>query len=142
MLKNYIELEKMRSKDKFDFEINYDDDLEVDFIQIPPMLIQPFVENSIKHGFKTSIKKGLLKLNITDKTDWIEFIIEDNGNGIQKNVKTENDHKSMAMEIFEKRRKLIQKKHNKDFNFKVVNLKDSDPEKTGVRITIQIPIIE
>ena len=77
MLRNYIELEKMRSKNKFDFAIEYHDDLELDFIQIPPMLIQPFVENSIKHGFKNLDKKGLLKLNITDKTDRVEFIIED-----------------------------------------------------------------
>jgi len=89
-----------------------------------------------------NVKKGLLKLNITDKTDWIEFIIEDNGTGMHKNVKKENNHKSMAKVIFEKRRKLIQKTHNKDFNFEMVNLKDINPEKTGIRITIQIPIIE
>jgi tetratricopeptide (TPR) repeat protein len=141
MLKNYIELEKMRSKDKFDFEINYDDDLEVDFIQIPPMLIQPFVENSIKHGFKTLNKNGLLKLNITDKTDWVEFVVEDNGQGFQKNAKKDKDHKSMAMLIFEKRRKLIQQKYNKDFKFTIINLIDINPETTGVKISINIPIL-
>ena len=141
MLKNYIELEKMRKGNLFDYEIQFDEDLEVDFIQIPPMLIQPFVENSMKHGFKNLTRKGHLKLSILDKTDWVEFIIEDNGNGIQENKKKPQKHQSMAMAIFEKRRKLIQQKHNKDFNFEVVNLKDINPDSSGTRIRIDLPII-
>jgi tetratricopeptide (TPR) repeat protein len=142
MLRNYIELEKMRSQNKFDFAIEYHDDLEIDFIQIPPMLIQPFVENSIKHGFKNLNESGFLKLQISDKTDWIEFVIEDNGEGIQKNREKQKDHKSMAMVIFEKRRKLIQQKYNKYFNYKMLNIKDTSPDKTGVKIIIDIPTIE
>ncbi|MDA3943452.1 MAG: hypothetical protein PF694_07930 [Bacteroidetes bacterium] len=46
------------------------------------------------------------------------------------------------MDIFEKRRKLIQQKYNKDFKFEMQNLKDINPEKTGVRIIINIPILE
>ena len=61
---------------------------------------------------------------------------------IQQKVTKASDHKSMATVIFEKRRKLIQQKYNKDFKFEMVNLKDINPEKTGVRITIHIPIIE
>ena len=141
MLKNYIELERMRSNNKFDFQINFDNDLEIDFINIPPMIIQPFVENSIKHGFKSSDRPGLLKLNITDKTDWIEFVIEDNGNGIQKNLTKPKAHRSMAMIIFEKRRKLIQQKFNKDFKFELLNLKDTNSKTTGLKITIEIPVI-
>jgi tetratricopeptide (TPR) repeat protein len=141
MLRNYIELEKMRCADSFDYLINYDEALEVDFIHIPPMLIQPFVENSIKHGFKNLKAKGLLSLNISDKTDWVEFVIEDNGAGIQQQGSKAGTHLSMANTIFEKRRKLIQQKHNKDFKFEKLNLKDTNPELSGVRISIQIPIL-
>jgi tetratricopeptide (TPR) repeat protein len=141
MLKNYIELEKMRCADKFDYSIDYDEALEVDFIQIPPMLIQPFVENSIKHGFKNLEGKGFLSLSISDKTDWIKFVIEDNGTGIQEQGSKAGTHLSMANTIFEKRRKLIQQKHNKDFKFEKLNLKDTNPELSGVRISIQIPIL-
>jgi LytS/YehU family sensor histidine kinase len=141
MLKNYIELERMRSNNKFDFQINFDDDLEIDFIQIPPMIIQPFVENSIKHGFKELDRTGLLKLYITDKPDWIEFVVEDNGCGIQKNKTKQTAHRSMAMIIFEKRRKLIQQKFNKDFKFELLNLKDINSKLSGVRITLGIPVI-
>ncbi len=141
MLKNYIELEKMRCADKFDYAIHYDEALEIDFIQIPPMLIQPFVENSIKHGFKNLEGHGFLSLKITDKVGWVEFVIEDNGAGIQENSSKPETHLSMANTIFEKRRKLIQQKHNKDFKFEKVNLKDTNPELSGVRISIQIPIL-
>jgi LytS/YehU family sensor histidine kinase len=141
MLKNYIELEKMRCADKFDYSIDYDEALEVDFIQIPPMLIQPFVENSIKHGFRNLEGKGFLSLSISDKTDWIKFVIEDNGTGIQEQGSKAGTHLSMANTIFEKRRKLIQQKHNKDFKFEKLNLRDTNPELSGVRISIQIPIL-
>ncbi len=141
MLKNYVELEKMRSGNKFDFNIIYSNDLEVDLIRIPPMLIQPFVENSIKHGFKNLEREGFLSLHISDKTDWVEFIIEDNGNGIHKNDEIAKEHQSMAMNIFEKRRKLIQQKHHKKFTFELLNLNDTNPKLSGVKITIDIPVL-
>lgn len=141
MLRNYIELEKMRKADNFNFEIIYDENMEIDFIQIPPMLIQPFIENAIKHGFKNIDHKGFLRLQITDKTSWVEFIIEDNGVGISKMEKRKTGHKSMAINIFEKRRKLIQQKYKKDFKFDIRNLNETNPKLSGVKITIGIPIL-
>lgn len=141
MLRNYIELEKMRKADNFNFEIIYDENMEIDFIQIPPMLIQPFIENTIKHGFKNIEHKGFLRLQITDKTNWVEFIIEDNGIGISKMEKRKTGHKSMAMNIFEKRRKLIQQKYKKDFIFDICNLNETNPKFSGVKITIGIPVL-
>jgi tetratricopeptide (TPR) repeat protein len=141
MLRNYIELEKMRKTDNFNFEIIYDENMEIDFIQIPPMLIQPFIENAIKHGFKNMEHKGFLRLQITDKTSWVEFIIEDNGIGISKMEKRKTGHKSMAMNIFENRRKLIQQKYKKDFKFDIRNLNETNPKLSGVKITIGIPVL-
>jgi tetratricopeptide (TPR) repeat protein len=141
MLRNYIELEKMRKADNFNFEIIYDENIETDFIQIPPMLIQPFIENAIKHGFRDIEHNGFLRLQITDKTNWVEFIIEDNGIGISKMEKGKNGHKSMAMNIFEKRRKLIQQKYKKDFKFDIRNLNETNTKLSGVKITIGIPIL-
>ena len=140
MIKNYVALEKMRKQNKFNYTIEYDDNLDLDFIRIPPMLNQPFIENAIKHGFKNIDKGGVLKIAITDKKDWIEFVIEDNGEGFKETTK-EKSHKSMAMSIFENRRKLIRKKYKKDFKFEILNLKDQFPDQTGVRVTINIPIL-
>jgi LytS/YehU family sensor histidine kinase len=141
MLKNYMELEQMRKPGIFDFEIEYDDELEADFIQIPPMMIQPFIENAIKHGFKDINYVGNLFLSFRDKMEFIEVVIHDNGTGIQKDMNSGKQHRSMAMDIFEKRRKLIQHKFNKDFNFELINLTQSNSTETGVRVTLTIPVL-
>jgi len=141
MLKDYIELEKMRSPDLFEYTIDFEEGLEVDLIQIPPMLVQPFVENAIKHAFRTLDKKGSLELSITDKTDWIEFVVEDNGDGIQKEKVVQKDHQSMAIEIFEKRRRLIQHKYKKEFSYELLNLGESNEELSGVKVILTIPVL-
>lgn len=136
MLKDYIELEKMRNYDLFDFEIIFNNDTETDLIKIPPMIVQPFIENAIKHGFKNLGRKGFLSITITDKISHIEFIVEDNGNGIQQKNETEKKHVSMATQIFEKRRKLIQQKYKKDFIFRIETKLNQ-----GTKITIGIPVL-
>jgi tetratricopeptide (TPR) repeat protein len=141
MLKYYIELEQMHKGDKFEYEIHFDQGLEIDFIQIPPMLVQPFIENSIKHGFDSLDRPGLLRVQIADKGDWVEFVIEDNGNGILQKNENAKKHPSMAMTIFEKRRKLIEQKHKKEFKFEMLNLSDTNPAHSGVKISIHIPIL-
>ena len=72
----------------------------------------------------------------------LEFVIEDNGNGIVEKEEKKTGHKSMAMIIFEKRRRLIQQKYNKDFKFELINLKDVNSAQSGVRVIIDIPIID
>lgn len=141
MLQNYMQLEKMRNPDKFDFTIITDENSETDFIRIPPMMIQPFIENSIKHGFSDTDYTGMLKLKISAKNQWVEFIIEDNGKGLNTETSASN-HRSMAMQIFDKRRKLIQQKHKKEFSFEIQNLKDTDASNSGVRISIKVPILD
>lgn len=142
MLRNYMALEKMRNPQKFGFEIEIEQDLETDFIWIPPMMIQPFIENAIKHGFPNLDQPGKIELHVSDKKQWVEFIIEDNGVGILEKQETKRHHQPMALNIFEKRRKLIQQKHKKDFKFELINLKDVSPGKSGVRIIINVPILD
>jgi len=141
MLQNYVELERMRKENSFDYQFIIDQDIEVDIIQIPPMLVQPFVENAIKHGFSGIPYKGLLKLKIADQGDQIVFTIEDNGQGMASKTAVNKAFPSMAMEIFNKRRKLIQQKYKKDFKFEMINLKDNDPALSGVCVTIHIPVL-
>jgi tetratricopeptide (TPR) repeat protein len=94
MLRNYMELEKMRVPNKFNFEIEMDEAIESEFIRIPPMLIQPFIENAIKHGFRKLDKPGKLNLTISDKGDAVEFIIEDNGIGLTPDESSSENHQS------------------------------------------------
>jgi LytS/YehU family sensor histidine kinase len=125
----------------FDYVLAIDENLEADIIQIPPMLVQPFIENAIKHGFIGIDYPGLLKVTIADRGDVIEFLIEDNGVGLGQKTANSKTHVSRAMDIFNKRRKLIQQKYKKEFKFEMSNLKDHDPNLSGMKIVIHIPVL-
>jgi len=96
LLQNYLELEKSRFPDKFDFTIEVDDALLADeHLYIPGMLIQPFLENSIWHGLRYMEEKGRLQLQFSRRGNSMEITIEDNGIGIaeSKKNKTANQQK-------------------------------------------------
>lgn len=141
LLESYIELEKMQSGNLFTYEIRIEDEVETDFIQIPPMAIQPFVENAIKYGLKESTKKGgHLLLIFKESEDLLEVVIEDNGPGILATQnKNQTEHHSMAMEIFEKRRKLLEKRFKKHLTLTILDLQTEG--KSGTRVTIHLPIL-
>ncbi len=82
VLTKYLDLQQLRFPDKFDYQINTND-LEVDLLSIPPMLIQPFVENAIEHGFKNIDYKGLITINLSENNNFIFCKINDNGLGLK-----------------------------------------------------------
>ncbi len=136
-LHNYIKLEQMRVQNTFSYAINYNDCLETELIKIPPMLIQPFVENAIKHGLKNKENNGELNITIEDREDTLMINISDNGEGFYVTEKQNKGHKSMAMSIFKQRINLLKKKYSKKAGFHI----ESDQGK-GTKVTIHIPIIE
>lgn len=140
-LKHYLALEQLRSNNSFEFNINFDPDLDIDFIEIPPMLIQPFAENAVKHGLKNLDYPGHLEINFEETDQKLDIKIFDNGHGIRKEKTSEkSEHRSMSMEIFEKRKKALAKKLKKSINYSVHNMEDVDPSKTGTLVEIQIPV--
>ena len=103
MLSNYIDLEQLRFKNKFNYHIVVSSELTPEEIKIPTLLIQPFVENAIIHGLKDIQKDGLIEvLFIKNDETSIRAIIRDNGNGLAKSNKL-NGHKSLGMSITSKR---------------------------------------
>ncbi len=139
MLKNYMELEKMRKPGKFDFEIIFDENLETDFIEIPPMMIQPFIENAIKHGFKEVESGGLLQVSFSEKEDLLHIEIKDNGLGINAGRQLKGSgHKSMAMQIFDERCKLFFKKTKHKIVYTITDLSENNQQ--GTKIEVIIPL--
>ena len=116
MLHNYIDAQKFRYKDKFDYEINVDDQLLKEQVFIPPMILQPFVENAIEHGFKNISYKGKLTITVTKNDHKVCFEIIDNGLG----YKPKTDHKEHALDVFKKRLKLLGKEAIE--SFKIIRL--------------------
>lgn len=116
-LKNYIETQLIRFEDQFEYSIYVDDDLDTNSVYIPPMLLQPFIENAIEHGFKGITRKGMLSISISSNTNeqlWVEII--DNGKGYTPN----NDGKLHSTSITKRRLSLLNK--GDEERFRVVNL--------------------
>lgn len=128
MLTNYLETQKFRFDDLFNFILKIDHDIDQDATQIPPMLLQPFIENSIEHGVKHIKKDGMIKIIISKIENGINIIIEDNGVGreesIRLNKKYNDTNKIRAIMIFTERLKFRQKNEVNSFIIKdVVNKK-------------------
>ncbi len=141
-LSNYIELEKMRLEDSFEFKISYDKELETDFINIPPMLIQPFIENAIKHGLNKLDYKGMLELKFEEKDTVLHIEIIDNGVGIDHARENKSKlHRSMSMNIFEQRRIVLAKRTKLAIGLEVCNRSNMATSTTGTLVKIDIPIL-
>lgn len=140
MIELYINLEHDRFKDKFDFQLNIDSELDGDSFQIPPMLIQPYIENAIWHGLRYKEEKGLLIVSYSMEENCIKVRVEDNGIGRGKStqIKTKNQRKTQSTGMFniESRLKIINSMFNTKISLKVSDL-NSDH---GTLVEVEIPI--
>ncbi|MFO7844601.1 MAG: two-component regulator propeller domain-containing protein [Bacteroidales bacterium] len=145
-LKYYLNLEKMRFDKYFDVEIFLPKEFEQRKIEIPPMIIQPFVENAIKHGFVFKKEDAKLKLEfkiINDNT--LHCIIEDNGIGRQKSRElNRNNHKSNQSKgsfITHERLMLLNNSQpRKGYDINTIDLYDNYNLPCGTRVEITLPI--
>ncbi|MNU90686.1 Sensor histidine kinase YpdA [compost metagenome] len=143
VLRKYIELEQMRFKNRFDFEINITLTHTDQQRSIPPMLIQPFVENAILHGFKELRDGGKLKLNVGGiSNDVLHVEIIDNGLGYEAGKKTAvQDHKSYGTQITSERLNLFREKYQVEFHFTIEKLLDETGNSMGTKVNVSIPIL-
>jgi len=140
-LENYLHLERMRMNKAFEFKILTDDELETEFIEIPPMMIQPFVENAIKHGIKEKEDAGLITLRFTDEQSRLKVEVMDNGVGInQTKNESKSGHQSMATTIFNQRIKILKNSHK---NLPEPIIEDiSSHSESGTRVLLYLPVME
>ncbi|WPO89962.1 histidine kinase [Chryseobacterium sp. HR92] len=140
LLQNYLALEKTRFADKFDYEIAVDEALNMQNLQIPGMLIQPFLENAIWHGLRYRTEKGFLKLNFEKNESHLKILIEDNGIGIEESKKQKTQHQKnregRGMKNTLERIQLLNDLYKKDITCSV---KDKEND-NGVLVTIKIKI--
>ncbi len=133
MLDNYIILEKMRFQQKFDYAITISDSVDISSVYIPPLLIQPFVENAIIHGVASLSYHGMVGIYIEKTNDIIRITISDNGNGMEKN-KAKTPHKSLGMSITQKRLAFINQQHSDLYKIETTS------DENGTTITIDVPV--
>jgi hypothetical protein len=126
-LELYIELEHSRFEDKFDYRIHIDEKVNVASYQIPPMLLQPYIENAIWHGLRYRESKGLLSVSVNNNTDnSIAICITDNGIGRKKSasIKTRNQkkQKSKGMGIIQKRVAILNDMYSDKVEIRITDL--------------------
>lgn len=138
LLQNYLALEKTRFADKFDYEIEVDESLNLQSQQVPGMLVQPFLENAIWHGLRYRTEKGFLKLSFEKDNQYLKITIEDNGIGIEESKKQKTRHQKTregrGMKNTLERVQLLNDLYKKDITCSV---KDKD-NNGGVLVTIRI----
>jgi LytS/YehU family sensor histidine kinase len=142
-LTNYLDIQKVRFKDSFNYNINYSENIVPSEISIPPMIAQPFIENSLEHGLLPKDGLGIIKVNFALKNDFIEFSIEDNGVGLEQsaNLKEKNTkHKSRATQIIKDRLYLLSKELKKEVELDIVDVLDSSGNVKGAKVKIKLPI--
>ncbi len=141
-LQLYVEIEQARFGSDFQFEFYCEENLPIQQIKIPPMLIQPFVENAVKHGLLH--RKGTKKLKIhfaLDRMNVLKVSVEDNGVGREKAAKINENrpfHQSFSSGANEQRLLLLQREVT-DLHLQYIDLKNSQQESMGTIVELYIP---
>jgi tetratricopeptide (TPR) repeat protein len=138
ILKAYLDIEQKRFENSFTYHIYIDDNLEKDNILIPPMILQPFVENAIIHGISNIDYPGLITISYKKRDNMLICEVEDNGIGSKKSLlkNSNKDKKSLSIEITKGRLEIINKLHNTN-----ASLEFTDIEK-DFKVEITLPFIE
>lgn len=137
-LKNYIEIEQLMHQNKFDYEILISSDIDEEEILIPPMLIQPFVENAVKHGI-SSIDAGEIIVRFNVQGEFLHCEIQDNGIGIEvaKKQRKKNNHQSVAIEVTKER--IVSLTDEK--SFKIEQMNDKNNKILGTKVSFKLPFL-
>lgn len=141
----YLEMEQLRFKDKFDFEFILKENIQKEKINIPVLIIQPIVENSIVHGIRRlKDRKGFIKIVFTLEGNFILCNVIDNGIGIgdkKKESELERNKSSFGIKSISDRLKNIAKYNENSEPLTLENLKNEIGEITGTNAVIKIPLI-
>lgn len=142
LLQLYTKLEHFRFQDKFDYDIEVDDNIDVESFKIPPMLLQPYIENAVWHGLRYKTEKGKLSVSIRPKgKDEIEIIISDDGIGRErsKDLKTSNQkkQKSKGMGNIKKRVTILNEMYRDKVDVTVEDLENTGDVGTKVIVTLR-----
>ncbi len=144
-LELYLDLEALRFDDHFNYKIEISTDLDISGLKVPPLIIQPFVENAIWHGLMNKEEKGQLDIGLSLEKDYLYCRITDNGIGRKKAAeiagKTTTRNKSMGLHITEDRITLIQREESFGTPVKINDLTLPDGSPAGTEVLIRLPVI-
>jgi tetratricopeptide (TPR) repeat protein len=136
----YLKLEHYRFRDKFDYRIDIDESINAEAVEVPPMLIQPYIENAVWHGLRYKEEKGMLILRFYQQDSILMVEISDNGIGRKRSaaLKTANQkkHNSTGLKNIQERLDIINRVYKADYR---VTIEDLQPG-PGTRVAIALPV--
>ena len=137
-LEHYVALQNLESDKSLEYQVNIDDKVQLDEVLIPPMLIQPFIENAIEHGFTNESFDKKIELFIHFKEKDLYCIIRDNGIGVEATKReTSNQKKSLATSITKERIQLLSKEMKTSGSIEICDRKIRNEQ--GTEVTLVIP---
>lgn len=144
-LQLYMELEAMRFDNKFTWSVDISDDIDVDYFEIPAMLLQPYVENAILHGLTPREGDGKLEIILRIQGNNMVCRIKDNGIGRDsaremRQLSGRKDHRSLGMKITSDRLELINNLQGSHLSMTITDLKNEDGSPSGTQVDIFIPV--
>ena len=140
LLELYVKLEHSRFPEKFDYEIHIDDSIDVDAFEIPPMILQPYIENAIWHGLRYKESKGHLAIRMSPSgSEAITIQIEDDGVGRKRSSELKTTHqkkqKSKGMGNIKKRIGILNEMYKDKITVQVIDLSGGE---TGTRVILTL----
>jgi ligand-binding sensor domain-containing protein len=144
-LELYLELEALRFNYHFDYKISVPKDMDISALKVPPLILQPYVENAIWHGLMHKEEKGLLDIEVIEENDHLYFKITDDGIGREKAAalasKSATKHKSMGLRITAHRIAILQNSEALTSPVTINDLVDANGYAAGTEITIKMPVL-
>lgn len=146
MIRTYTELEQLRFNSKFDVVLDIDPALDIYHTELPPMLLQPYVENAIWHGLLPlkEARRGILNIRLTRKEEELVIVIEDNGVGRQYKEKEKlQGHSSLGMTLNEQRMELL--RHMPEYRgaaITITDLYDAQGMPSGTMVEVRLLLME
>lgn len=143
----YMEMESIRFEKKFTYSIECDDNINTESIFVPPLIIQPYVENAIWHGLLHKETAGHLFVHISKKkSNVLQCVIEDDGVGREKarelKSKSASSKKSLGMKLTENRLGLLSTHYSTEALVEIEDMLDEFGEAKGTKVILNIPIEE
>ncbi len=142
-LEEYLNLEQLRLFNRFDFKISYDDSINAGGTLIPNMMIQPVVENCIRHGIKPlETRKGMITVHFKRTNKLIACTITDNGVGrcsVSENKVPFTEHKSYGIDIVRKRLEVFAENNTGESGIEIIDLFDDNKKPAGTQVILNLP---
>jgi tetratricopeptide (TPR) repeat protein len=139
MLTNYLDIHRVRMNEAFDYVIEVDESIDREADAIPPMFVQPFIENAIEHGVINAKARGMIKLKLVKAGEYIAIEITDNGGGLTQPIEDHKGHISLSTTIIQERMASFNKSLKNKIELVLGNIVNENGDVGGTKVELKVP---